>query len=213
MSPPIAILLVDDHPVVTEALMDWIARASDLSLAGVARSVEEASRALDQSGHGAPTVDVVICDVQLAGRAEGLYLLARYGGGGCRFVMLSSFDQPALVRRAHELGAAGYLPKSTDIDEILAAVREVAAGGSAYPDASRRALQAALRAPSERERTVIILVAEGLTNDEIGAYLGLSTKTVESHLHRLFDRYGALSRTELVTIAIRQGWLTGADLG
>jgi DNA-binding NarL/FixJ family response regulator len=123
--------------------------------------------------------------------------------------MLSSFDQPALVRRAFDLGAAGYLLKTATVEEIVEAVEIVAAGGTAYPDSSRRALDAAMRPPSTRELGVIAHVAAGHSTDEIGARLGLSTKTIESHLHRMYDRYAVFTRTELVVTAIRQGWLTG----
>jgi DNA-binding NarL/FixJ family response regulator len=208
MQALLGILIVDDHPLVAEALAERVGRAAGLQLRGIARTVDEADRSLSDDAGVDDPIDVVVCDIQLAGRAEGLDLLARHVGGP-RFLMLTSFDQPALVRRAFDLGAAGYLPKTATVDEIVEAVMVVAAGGTAYPDSSKRALDAAMRHPSQRELGVIALVAEGLSNDEIGARLGLSSKTIESHLHRMFDRYGVFTRTELVMTAIRQGWLSG----
>lgn len=200
------VLIVDDHPAVSEALANRLASATDLRSAGVVHTLDDADAALGPGDDG--PIDVVVCDVQLAGRAEGLTLLARHGGpGGPRFLMLSAFDQPAIVRAAFERGAAGYVMKTARLAEIVDAIRIVAAGGTVFPDRVERALEAAHRPPSPREVQVIELVATGLSNDEIGGRLGLSMKTVESHLRRMFDRYGVMSRTELVVLAIRQGWL------
>jgi DNA-binding NarL/FixJ family response regulator len=206
MGTSVWVLLIDDHPAVTEAIAGRIAGSTGLGLRGIARSVDEADRSFET----ADPIDVVVCDIHLAGRAEGLSILGRHvGPDRPRFLMLSSFDQPAIVRRAFELGASGYLMKTASVDEILESIREVAAGETIYPDTSRRAIEAALRQPSEREIGVIALVAEGLSNDEIGTRLGLSMKTIESHLRRMFDRYGVMTRTELVVLAFRQGWLSG----
>jgi DNA-binding NarL/FixJ family response regulator len=122
-------------------------------------------------------------------------------------VVLSAYDYPALVRRAFELGAAGYLLKTESVDEVLAAVRVVAAGGTAYSAERLRSIRLAPRPPSPREQQVLHGVVGGSTNDEIAARLGISLKTVESHLRRMFDRYGALSRTELAVMSVTGGWL------
>jgi DNA-binding NarL/FixJ family response regulator len=203
----IRVLIVDDHPAIGEALARRGAGVSDLAIAGVARTPADADAILHEAERDG-RIDVVVCDVRLEGGAEGLELLARHGApGGPRFLMLSAFDQPAIVRTAFECGAAGYLLKSAELDEIEQAIRIVAAGGTVYPEAVARSLASAQRPPSGRERQVISLVADGSSNDEIGRRLDLSTKTVESHLRRMFDRYGVLSRTELVVVAITQGWL------
>ena len=96
------------------------------------------------------------------------------------------------------------------VDEILDAIRVVAAGGSAYPSAARRSAAAALRVPTSRELDIVRLVAEGLSNGEIAERLALRVKTVESQLRRLFDRYDVSSRTALVRLALRQGWIDQA---
>jgi DNA-binding NarL/FixJ family response regulator len=93
------------------------------------------------------------------------------------------------------------------IEQILTAVRAVAAGGTAFPDDVRRAVRTALRAPTPREAQILALVAEGQANSEIAERLSLRVKTVESQLRRMFDRYDVTSRTSLVRVAQRQGWL------
>ena len=152
--------------------------------------------------------DVVVCDVWLGGEPGGLEVVRRYGAGrGPAILMLSGFEQPSFLRAAFERGAAGYLSKAAELDEILAAVIAVAAGETRFPAVTLRALRDAPRRPSPREIEAIRLLARGSTNDEIATGLGISIKTVESHLRRLFGRYGVLSRTELAMLAVREGWL------
>jgi len=200
---PIRVVLVDDHPAILDAVGSAVQAAPDLQLAGTARSLEDALALLEATG----TVDVVVTDVQLAGEAEGLRLLDAIGGEGPGVLLLSSFDQPPLVRTAFERGAAGYLLKTSELPEILDAIRTVAAGGTMFSAAMLRTIRTAPRRPSDREVEVLTLVCAGATNDEIGGRLGVSDKTVESHLRRLFDRYGVLSRTELAVLALREGWV------
>jgi DNA-binding NarL/FixJ family response regulator len=203
---PVRVILVDDHPAIVEAVCSAIRGAPDLVLAGTARSLE-AARALLEGPH-AVDCDVVVSDVQLAGEAEGLRILEAAGSDGPAVLLLSSFDQPPLIRTAFERGAAGYLLKTSEVSEILDAVRTVAAGGTAFSAAMLRAIRSAPRRPSDREIEVLTLVCGGASNDEVGVRLGVTEKTVESHLRRLFDRYGVLSRTELAVLALREGWVT-----
>jgi len=84
------------------------------------------------------------------------------------------------------------------------AIRRAASGGLAFANRPRAGSTAG---PSARELDVVRLVIEGRSNDEVGAALGIGAKTVESHLRRLFDRFGVASRTELATRALREGWL------
>jgi DNA-binding NarL/FixJ family response regulator len=200
---PIRVVLVDDHPAILDAVGSAVSAASDLVLAGTARSLDDALALLSAT----PDVEVVVSDVQLAGEAEGLRLLDAIGSDGPSVLFLSSFDQPPLVRTAFDRGAAGYLLKTSQLPDILDAIRTVAGGGTAFSAAMLRTIRNAPRRPSDREVEVLTLVCAGATNDEIGGRLGVSDKTVESHLRRLFDRYGVLSRTELAVLALREGWV------
>lgn len=202
---PIRILLVDDHPAILDAIAAAVRAAPDLALAGTARTLDEALALV--AGPRTVATDVIVSDVQLAGEAEGLRLLESVGVGGPAVLLLSSFDQPPLIRTAFERGAAGYVLKTSEVSEILDAVRTVAGGGTAFSAAMLHAVRSAPRRPSEREIEVLAAVCAGASNDEIGARLGVTEKTVESHLRRLFDRYGVLSRTELAVLAMREGWV------
>ena len=204
MATPIRVLLVDDHPAILDAVAAGVRAADDLELAGTART------ALDGAGG---SIDVVVSDVQLAGDAEGLRLLDAMPSDGPAVLLLSSYDQPPLIRSAFERGAAGYLIKTSPVAEILDAVRTVAAGGTAFTAAMLRTIRSAPRRPSDREIEVLGLLCAGASNDEIGSRLGVTEKTVESHLRRLFDRYGVLSRTELAVLALREGWVAEKGRG
>jgi DNA-binding NarL/FixJ family response regulator len=189
-------------------MLDALARAieaePDLSVVGQARDRAGAER---QIAVLAP--DVVVCDVQMGGDTDGLRILEQFAGrSGAAFLMLSAFEYPSLFRAAFERGAAGYVLKTSEMHDVVAAVRTVAGGGTAFSASSMRIIRQALRRPSEREVEVLELVAAGASNEEIAARLFLSLKTVESHLRRLFDRYGVMNRTELAVLALKEGWVT-----
>lgn len=199
--------VVDDHPAIADAIARRAEAAGDVAVAAVARSASEGAALL-----GSPDLDVVILDLDLGAGPSGLELLTEARGRRPPVIVVSAARTPSLVRAAVELGASGYLVKTSDVDEILLAARTVVAGGTWYRAADLQASATAPRAPSGRELGVLGCVVAGLTNDEVGLHLGLSVKTVESHLRRLFDRYGVASRTELAVLAIREGWVSPGDL-
>jgi DNA-binding NarL/FixJ family response regulator len=207
-SGPIRLAVVDDHPAIALAI-DAAVRDDvgdpPIQLVGSARTVEAGLGLVRRGGADAPTV--VLCDVQLETGIDGLGVVAAARAAGCRAIVLTSFDRASLMRAAFERGAAGFLDKSADVDEILRAVRVVATGGTVFSAQALDAARSMPRAPSDREVAVLRLLTAGASSDEIGARLGISTRTVESHLRRMFDRYGVVSRTELAVLALREGWV------
>jgi two-component system nitrate/nitrite response regulator NarL len=193
---PIRVAIVDDHPVVREGTAALLAVQPGLSVVGTASSIEEASSLLDPGA-----VDVLLLDIRL-GSDSGLTLLAGDSPKPA-IVVLTAYDYPQYAAAALRLGAAGFVLKTAPIAELIEAIRRVGAGGMAF-GIRPVGLAAALTA---REREVVALVVEGRSNDEIGASLGITSKTVEAHLRRLFERLGLQSRTELATRALREGWL------
>lgn len=200
-APLIRVGVVDDHPAIVDALAVAIKAAADLTLVGTASTVDEALAL-------AATTDVLVSDLQLDGHAEGLDLLDAIHRRPAppAVLILSGFSGASLVRAAIDHGAAGYLDKRAPLPAVLDAIRTVHRGGTVFTAGQLRASMAAPRPPSTREREVLAILVRGATNAEIGAQLGLTEKTVESHLRRMFDRYGVLSRTELAVRALDEGW-------
>jgi len=196
----ISVAIVEDHPAIADGLAALIRGSSDVRVVGTARDVDTASALIEQA-----SPDVVLCDIRLADASDGFDLVGRHRQGPA-FIILSAYWYPSYHVKAVELGARGYLSKMATVDEILRAVKTVAAGGTAFPAAARQAASDALRMPTPRELEILALVAEGLSNAEIAERLSLRVKTVESQLRRLFDRYDVTSRTALVRLAALQGW-------
>lgn len=195
-SASIRVAVVDDHPLVREGTAALLGGIEGVAVVGTAGSVEEAA---DLIATADP--DVVLLDIRL-GTDSGLRLL----GPAARpaIVVVTSYDYPQYVEAALRLGAAGFVLKTAPVAELVDAIRRAASGGLAFANRPRAGSTAG---PSARELDVVRLVIEGRSNDEVGAALGIGAKTVESHLRRLFDRFGVASRTELATRALREGWL------
>jgi DNA-binding NarL/FixJ family response regulator len=205
----IRIGIVDDHPIVGEGTAAILRTRPDLEVVGVAPSIEAATAA---GLFDAARVDVLLLDIRL-GTDSGLRALAPDGaestgtGGPAgerpAVIVLTAYDYPQYADAALRLGAAGFVLKTAPLTELVDAIRRVAAGGLAF---SVRPSPGAIRL-SPREHEVVALVAQGRTNDEIGATLQIGAKTVETHLARLFERLDVASRTELAMRAVREGWL------
>jgi DNA-binding NarL/FixJ family response regulator len=215
--------IVDDHPVVGEGTAAILRTEPDIEVVTVAPSLESAEAA---GLFDAARVDVVLLDIRL-GTDSGLRALTSAGAGesggsgesvasddhgeepGKRsarpaIIVLTAYDYPQYADAALRLGAAGFVLKTAPLPELVDAIRRVAAGGLAF---SVRPTKAGLARLSPREHDVVRLVADGRTNDEIGSALQIGSKTVETHLARLFERLGVASRTELAMRAVREGWL------
>jgi DNA-binding NarL/FixJ family response regulator len=191
----IRVAVVDDHPLVREGTAALVDRQDDMEIAGVAGSLEELRPILE-----AGATDVLLLDLRL-GQESGFELL-RSDVAMPAVVVVTSYDYPQYADAALRLGAAGFVVKTAPTAELLDAIRRAAAGGLAF--GVRPGGGVAL---SAREREVLQLVVNGASNDEIGSRLGISSRTVESHLRRLFERFGVASRTELAARALREGWL------
>jgi DNA-binding NarL/FixJ family response regulator len=191
----IRVAVVDDHPLLREGTAALVDRQEDMEIAGVAGSLEELRPILE-----AGATDVLLLDLRL-GQESGFELL-RSDVAMPAVVVVTSYDYPQYADAALRLGAAGFVVKTAPTAELLDAIRRAAAGGLAF--GVRPGSGVAL---SAREREVLQLVVDGASNDEIGSRLGISSRTVESHLRRLFERFGVASRTELAARALREGWL------
>lgn len=194
----IRIGVVDDHPVVLDGLASSLAQQAGLEVAWSASTLDDARRAL-----AVTPCDVVVVDVRLPD-GSGLDLIQRSGPPA--FVVLSSWDRPLYARAAIERGASGFLLKTAPTEEVVAAIRTAAAGGTTFRAKHLQSLASTL-APTPREVDVVRLVAAGHSNDEIASRLAVSPKTVEAYLTRLFERWDVATRTELALLGEREGWL------
>jgi DNA-binding NarL/FixJ family response regulator len=197
---PIRVAIVDDHPVVREGTAALLAAQPGLVVVGTAGTVEEARQLLATAD-----ADVVLLDIRLGGDS-GLRLLgdAPVDRPAPAIVMLTAYDYPQYAEAALRHGAAGFVLKTAPLAELRTAIEAAAGGGLAF---SVRPRPGAFPRLSAREQDVVRLVVDGRTNDEIGAALGIGSKTVETHLARVFERFDIASRTELAARVIREGWL------
>ena len=193
-----SVLIVDDHPVFRQGL------AAVLRSRGYtrthARSGIEPVEVLADLGGREPWV--AILDVRLA-ETDGLTLCRalRSGLNPPIVIMLSTFDEPAIVQAARAAGAYAYLSKEADPTEIVDLMRQgLERGGTVIP-------LRALPALSDRERTVLDCLAAGMSNKRIASELGLGVETVKDHLQRLFDKLGVGDRLNAVRRARELGVL------
>lgn len=212
MSEVVRILLVDDHAVLRAGLRLLLEREEGLVPVGEAATAEEALRMLPRL-----TPDVVVIDIEMPGMGgiEGAIRI-RERTPDARILFLSMHDQARDVRRAFEAGADGYLLKSAADEELVRAVRAVAAGQRyVHP-----ALGAVLAAPpsdgpldelTSREREVLRLLALGHTNQEIAERVIVSVRTVESHRAHVMTKLRVTTRAGLVRAALEAGLLADDD--
>lgn len=199
----IRVLLIDDHPVVLSGLGAALAAQPDVIVVGRASTLADARSAIDRE-----RPDVALVDVRLPD-GSGMELLEKAAAANQpAFIMVTTFDAPQYVEIAMDMGASGFLLKTAPIEEIVAAVRRVAAGGRVFSaDRGPQRRGERWHPLTERERQVVAGVVGGRSNDEISGDLDISRKTVEWHLSRLFERFDVVSRVELAMRAEREGWL------
>jgi DNA-binding NarL/FixJ family response regulator len=202
------IVIADDHRVVREGIRFMLSDETDIEIVGEAETGDELLGIVESE-----PVDVALLDVRMPGMS-GFDVLERLVeiAPQVRVLMLSMHDQPAYVRRAMELGAAGYVLKSAGRDELLTALRVVAEDGTYLPSELMEPLIAGVTGRagptgklSPRERQVLQLVADGYENKQIAAELELSEATVKTYLRGVFERLEVSSRAEAVAVGLRLG--------
>jgi two-component system response regulator NreC len=208
----VRVLIVDDHAVVRSGLRLLLEAEEDLEVCGEAGTVAEA---VLEARSARP--DVILMDVVMPGQSgiEGAPAVLKEAPGA-RLLILSMQDDPHYVREAFAEGASGYVLKEAADNELVAAVREVAAGGR-YVHPALGARLAAAEADerhraeadplSEREREVMRLLALGHTNQEIAKLLYISVRTAETHRAHIMQKLRLATRAELVRHALEQGLL------
>jgi two-component system NarL family response regulator len=199
----IRVFIVDDHPVVRSGLRTMLESTSEFTLSGMAASGEEALATME-----AARSDVMLLDLRMPGMT-GVELMEQIRKRRIALptVVLTNYHSDEDIFRAFQAGAMAYLLKSASGEELLDTIRKVHAGERWIPASIAQQLAERLGRTqlSVREQEVLVHVAKGLTNREIGEVLFISDKTVRNHVISCLEKLGAKDRTEATTIALRRG--------
>ncbi len=202
----IRVLLVDDHPVVRSGLAALLGGEPGIEVVGAAASGEEA---LELAADLVP--DVVLCDLRLGPGIDGVAVTSALRERGIAVLILTTYDNDSDIARAVLAGAAGYLLKDAEPQDILTGIADAAAGRLVLSrEMEGRVVERMTQGVptlSARELDVLRLVAEGVTNRGIAKRLFISEGTVKTHLVHAFAKLGAESRTAAVAAARRHGLL------
>jgi DNA-binding NarL/FixJ family response regulator len=207
-------LVIDDHPLIQEIVPAVLARA----LGEVAVATESTLEAGIARAARDDIPELVVLDLGLPG-CQGLEALARFRSKfpEIPLVVLSCTCDRDLIVAALEAGAAGYIPKTSKPDVMIAAIRVVAAGGRYVPPEALDAADKARPAPrstvalelTQRQEQVLRLILKGHNNERIAAELSIASNTVKQHVHAIFTALGVSTRAEAVIVATRHGFSPG----
>jgi DNA-binding NarL/FixJ family response regulator len=210
----VRLVLADDHALVREATAELLERAGGMHVVGQAADGAETLRLVE-----ALRPDVLLLDLAMPG-LDGLEVARRVHelSPRTRIVALTAHEEQPYVRAMLQAGASGYLSKASRGQEVVQAVRAAAAGETVF---SASIAQSVTRSAfghagpettlTPRELDVLGAAARGLGNKQIASELGMSARTVQTHLTSIFGKLGVSSRTEAVLLALRRGWVR-ADL-
>jgi len=206
---PIRVMIVDDHALVRTGLGAFLQVYNDLELTTEAESGEEALRLCEQL-----QPDVILMDLVMPGMDGAVATRTiRERWPQIQVVALTSFKDQEWVEKALQAGAVGYLLKNVSADELADAVRAAHAGRATLAPEATQALVRAVRTAGEgpepghdltpREREVLALLVEGLSNPDIAARLSVSRSTAAAHVSNILSKLGVANRAEAVSLAIR----------
>ena len=216
----IRVFLVDDHGVVRRGMRAYLELLDDVTIVGEAG---DGQQALDRIALLEPVgklPDVVLMDL-LMPRMDGIAATGeiKRRWPTVEVVALTSFIEEEKVHAALQVGAAGYLLKDAEADEVLTAIRAAHHGEVHLDPTVAKRLMQSLRNPkpadaveplTEREKEVLVLVAQGRANKEIGRQLGISERTARTHVSNILGKLGLASRTQAALYAVREGLVPAA---
>ena len=203
MSSPHAVLVVDDHALVRTGVVNIIKYESDLHVVAEAANGQDAVEAFVKY-----RPDVTLLDLRMP-VMEGVEALRRIRDldPNAKVIVLTTYDTDEDITRALKAGAKAYVLKDISADALVACIHDVLAGKTYLaPSAAAKLAEGMVRVQvTPRELSALRLMSEGRSNKEIANTLGISERTVKTHLGHLFDKLGVTSRTEAVKVATRRG--------
>jgi DNA-binding NarL/FixJ family response regulator len=212
--PPVRVFVVDDHAVVRRGLRAYLESVDDMEMVGEAADGREALEGIAALAAAGRPPDVVLMDLLMPGM-DGVTATAAITERhpDLAVVAMTSFTQADMVHGALQAGAAGYLLKDAEADEVAAAIRAACRGEVHLDPAIAKQLTRSLVAPkpqaadalTDREREVLVLVAQGLSNQQIADSLVISERTARTHVSNILGKLGVASRTQAALLAIREG--------
>jgi two-component system response regulator NreC len=212
-NPPVKLYLVDDHLVLRQALAEALGHRGKYSVVGHAGNGNELL-----SADGAPRADVIVLDFSLP-KTNGIEMLnqLRKLGNNTPVLILSGDESGRCVKAALQAGAKGFVAKQAGLSEMEHAIDAIARGGTYLsPSLSEKISangngdaqdQASSTVLSNREREIMVLLANGKPNREIGKLLSISVRTVDTHRSNILKKLGFKTNAELVKLAIAEGWV------
>jgi DNA-binding NarL/FixJ family response regulator len=216
---PVRVFLVDDHHVVRAGVTAYLEQIEDIEVIGQAGDGQQALDRIAVLEPAGDLPDVVLMDMVMPvmdGITATGQIKARWPN--IEVVVMTSFIEEATVRGALEAGAAGYLLKDADADHVAQALRAALAGRMHLDPSVARLLADSVRKPrrveeelTPREREVLALIADGVSNRQIAQTLVISERTARSHVSAILAKLGLVSRTQAALWAVRQGQAPGAD--
>lgn len=206
LSPPIRVMLVDDHTMVRRGLATFLKAFDDLELVGEAADGEAAIQLCARILPDVVLMDLVMPDVDGVTVTRAI----RQRFPTVQVIALTSFKDEKLVQNTLQAGAIGYLLKDVSADQLAQAIRAAHAGRATLSPEAAQVLVLAATQPlqpghdlTERERAVLALMVEGFNNTEIAEKLVVSPSTIKSHVSHILAKLGVASRTEAVALAVR----------
>ena len=214
-APPVRVLVVDDHPIVRQGLRSFLSSRDGIEVVGEAADGEAAVEEASRLGP-----DVVLLDLSMPG-GSGLDAIGRIraGGAGPAVLVFTSFSGDDQVLPAVRAGASGYLLKDVAVADLEAAIRTLHGGGAWLDPSVTPAVMGEVARPRQpsgldlltpREREVLALLAEGLTNRQLADRLFVAEKTVKTHVSAILAKLGLADRTQAALFALRHG-VTGGS--
>lgn len=200
---PIRVLIADDHPVVRDGLAAILNTQSDLT---VVAQVSNGREVVEEFRRYQPDVAIVDLRMPEMGGVEAIQTIRREFPEAC-FIMLTIYDGDEDIFRGFRAGAKAYLLKDTPCEEIIEVIHAVCEGQRYLPTGISKKLAARMELPgvSDREREVLLLMAEGKTNRDIATAIGIAESTARFHVSNVMEKLGVNDRTLAVVTALKRG--------